>query len=228
MRWSWRLSALLAAGDRRARASSPLMFAALLVLAAGIFGAVRLAAPRPERPELPVALLQPNLTEEMRLSPGGAVATYRSVLAQASEAAEGQPALIVIPESALPVYWDRSETLRQDLATHRRSRVPTSSSTTSRSCPTGATTTSRGFWRAAASRASPTGRCTSCRSASTSRCRASSSSCARSRRRSATSPKRRRRRSSARARWRSASASATRSSTRRSRAGRRPTARTCS
>src|SRR4029077_4113820 len=96
------LSAMLAAGITRARLM-PMLFAALLVLAAGIFGTVRLAAPRPERPELPVALLQPNLTEEMRLSPGGAVATYRSVLGQASEAAEGQPALIVIPESALPV-----------------------------------------------------------------------------------------------------------------------------
>ena len=109
------LSALLAAGITRARLM-PMIFAALLVLAAGIFGTLRLAAPRPDRPELPVALLQPNLTEEMRLSPGGTLATYRSVLAQASEAAEGQPALIVIPESALPVYWNQSETLRQDLA----------------------------------------------------------------------------------------------------------------
>ena len=87
------------------------------MLAVGVFGTTRLAARSTERPEVSVALLQPNLTEEMRSSPEGAAATYRAVLAQAREAADEQPALIVIPESALPVYWDRSVTLRQDLAT---------------------------------------------------------------------------------------------------------------
>ena len=113
------LSALLAAGIA-GRRLTPMAAAALLVLAAGVFGAVRLSGERRERrerPEVPVALLQPNLTEEMRASPEGAAATYRAVLAQAREAADEQPALIVIPESALPVYWDRSLTLRQDLAT---------------------------------------------------------------------------------------------------------------
>ena len=110
------LSALLASGITRGRLR-PMLAAALLVLGAGVFGTLRLAPGRPLRPGISVALLQPNLTEEMRASPGGAVATYRAVLAQAGEAAEEQPALIVIPESALPVYWARSETLRQDLAT---------------------------------------------------------------------------------------------------------------
>ncbi len=110
------LSAMLAAGITRRRLE-PMAAAALLVLAAGVFGTVRLAGGRRERPEIPVALLQPNLTEQMRSSPEGAAATYRAVLAQAREAADEQPALIVLPESALPVYWDRSLTLRQDLAT---------------------------------------------------------------------------------------------------------------
>ncbi len=106
--------ALLAAavgGSRRAAAA-----AALLVMAAGVFGASRLGADRREQPEIAVALLQPNLTEEMRATPESAAAAYLAVLAQAREAAAEQPALILIPESAFPVYWDRSPTLRQDLA----------------------------------------------------------------------------------------------------------------
>ncbi len=110
------LSALLAAGIVAGRLR-PVLGAALLVLAAGVWGTVRLAAERPEHPELAVALLQPNLTEEMRASPEGAAQSYRAVLAQAREAAAEDPALIVIPESALPVYWNRSFALRQDLAT---------------------------------------------------------------------------------------------------------------
>jgi apolipoprotein N-acyltransferase len=39
------------------------------------------------------------------------------VLALAREAASQAPALIVVPESAFPLYWDRSMRLRQDLAT---------------------------------------------------------------------------------------------------------------
>ena len=110
------LSGLLAWGLARGRMRA-LAAAALLVLAAGGWGTVRLAARRPARSELAVALLQPNLTEESRATPEGAVASYRALLAQATEAAEELPALIVIPESALPAYWQRSETLRQDLAT---------------------------------------------------------------------------------------------------------------
>jgi len=64
-----------------------------------------------------VTLLQPNRTEEMRSTPEGARETYRSVIAQAQRAAEDLPVLIVIPESALPAYWDRSLAMRQDLAT---------------------------------------------------------------------------------------------------------------
>jgi apolipoprotein N-acyltransferase len=117
-------SSLLAWGLARARLRA-LMAAALLVLAAGAWGAVRLAGPARQRPGLSVALLQPNLTEESRATPEGAAASYRSVLAQATEAADELPALIVIPESALPAYWQRSETLRQDLATlaHRGPRI---------------------------------------------------------------------------------------------------------
>jgi apolipoprotein N-acyltransferase len=108
------VSALLAAGivTRRLR---PVALAALLVFAAGVFGAARLASPAPQGPELSIALLQPNLTEEMRATVPGAAESYGILLAQAREAAARQPALLVFPESALPVYWDRSETLRRDL-----------------------------------------------------------------------------------------------------------------
>jgi apolipoprotein N-acyltransferase len=53
----------------------------------------------------------------MRAGTGGAVRAYGEVLVQAQEAAAERPSLIVIPESALPVYWQRSLTLRQDFAT---------------------------------------------------------------------------------------------------------------
>ena len=109
------VSALLAAGiaTRRPRL---LALAAVLVLAAGAFGAARLGAPAPRGPELTVALLQPNVTEEMRATPQGAAEAYGILLAQAREAAARRPALIVFPESALPLYWDHSPTLRGDFA----------------------------------------------------------------------------------------------------------------
>ncbi len=118
------LSCLLAAAVRRGKVR-PLLVGMLLALGVGGFGAARLTAPGSDRPELSVALLQPNLTEEMRATPEGAAASYRAVLSQAREAAEGLAALIVIPESALPAYWQRSEALRQDLATlaHGGSRI---------------------------------------------------------------------------------------------------------
>ncbi len=94
----------------------PVLAAALGVLAIGVFGAWRLGRPLPARGELGVALLQPNLTEEMRSTTEGRVAAYGSLLAQAQAAAAEHPGLIVFPESALPVYWQGSDRLRQDLA----------------------------------------------------------------------------------------------------------------
>ena len=102
-----------AVSTRRLR---PLLWAALLSLAAGCWGAGRLARAPSEAAPLRVALLQPNRTEEMRATEAGARETYRAVIAQANRAADELPTLILIPESALPVYWDRSVTLRQDLA----------------------------------------------------------------------------------------------------------------
>lgn len=109
------ISALLAAGIA-ARRVRPMGGAALVALATGAWGAVRLASAPLPGPDLSVALLQPNLTEEMRATAPGAAAAYGVVLAQAREAAARWPALIVFPESALPIYWNRSERLRQDLA----------------------------------------------------------------------------------------------------------------
>ena len=102
-----------AAATRRWR---PALLAGLLAIAAGAFGAARLGAPVPERPDVSVALLQPNLNEESRATAEGALSGYRAVLDQAREAASVLPALIVVPESSFPVYWQRSPELRQDLA----------------------------------------------------------------------------------------------------------------
>lgn len=63
-----------------------------------------------------MALLQPNTREEERRAPGGGAETYRQVLDQALQAAASRPRLIVVPESAFPIYWQRSERLRTDLA----------------------------------------------------------------------------------------------------------------
>ena len=100
-----------------ARSLVPAGAAMAIVLGAGVFGAWRISKPVPATEEFRVSLLQPNLTEEMRSSSAGAAAGYRTVLGQADEASDNLPALIVLPESALPVYWQRSERLRQDLAT---------------------------------------------------------------------------------------------------------------
>ncbi len=107
-------SALLATAILRRRAQ-PILLATILVFAVGAWGAWRLAAGPGEAAGLPVVLLQPNLTEEMRATPEGALASYEAVIAQTAGAARSHPALIVVPESALPVYWERSETLRRDL-----------------------------------------------------------------------------------------------------------------
>lgn len=118
------VSALIAAAASR-RALRPLAAAALLVLGIGGSGAARLASAASPRAELSVALLQPNLTEESRATAQGAAAGYRAVIGQAEEAAGDLPALIVIPESAFPVYWQESDALRQDLASiaHGGSRI---------------------------------------------------------------------------------------------------------
>ena len=110
------VAALLAAFVR-SRRILPLAAAAAVALAAGGWGAERLVRPVPSGGELTVALLQPNQAEEMRATPDGAARSYAEVLSLAREAGDRLPALIVVPESAFPLYWDRSERLRQDLAT---------------------------------------------------------------------------------------------------------------
>ena len=93
--------------------------AAIVVLVAGAAGAARLAEPYPgtyRAPQVSVALLQPNVTEEMRRAGGGEAAAYDQVLRQIRAASAGRPDLIVVPESAFPVYWQTSERLRTDLA----------------------------------------------------------------------------------------------------------------
>lgn len=100
-----------AAVTRRLR---PVAIAAALVLALGAWGAARLARPAEAAPELSVALLQPNLTEEDRSTPQGRIDGYLAVLAQLEEAARSSPDLLVIPESTLPIHWQGSERLRRD------------------------------------------------------------------------------------------------------------------
>jgi apolipoprotein N-acyltransferase len=114
------VSACMAAAiaSRRLR---PLLWAALLALAVGAAGAGRIASSPDGGAPVRVALLQPNSTEEMRATPANDRQTYAAVIAQARNAAEDAPELILIPESALPAYWDRSFALRQDLASIARS-----------------------------------------------------------------------------------------------------------
>ena len=91
--------------------------AALLVAVLGVFGALRLGRPVPAEGEpLSVALLQPNITEEMRSTLGGRSRAYADLIAQARAAAEAGPDLIAIPESSLPATWQGSERIRRDLS----------------------------------------------------------------------------------------------------------------
>ena len=113
------VTALLAAAISRA-GTRPLAVAAALVLAAGGYGAWRLARPLPGDAgrEIQVVLLQPNLTEEGRMTPEGAVSRYETVLEQADAgiaAVRQSPSLLLVPESSLPTTWDRSPRLRRDL-----------------------------------------------------------------------------------------------------------------
>lgn len=118
--------AALLARSITARRLRPALAAAVLVAAIGLFGAVRLARPvRAEGDPLKVALLQPNITEAMRATTEGRVASYAELLDQARGAAAAtateRPDLIVIPESALPGMWQRSERIRRDLTEIARS-----------------------------------------------------------------------------------------------------------
>jgi len=107
------VSCLLAASAVRRRLA-PLAAAVLWVLALGALGAARLSGPSETSPAISVALLQPNLHEEDRAA--DPARTYGVVLGQARQAALRRPSLIVLPESALPVSWETSATLRRDLS----------------------------------------------------------------------------------------------------------------
>ena len=159
-----------------------------------------------------MALLQPNITEEMRSTLGGRSRAYADLLAQARAAAEAGPDLIAIPESALPATWQGSERIRRDLSSIAALGPlvlfnDLDEDTDDRYYNAARLLTRDGL------AGPPTARSTSFRSASTSRSRSSSSSCAEFRRPSGNSRPRRSRRSSARGRSPSGSASATRSST---------------
>lgn len=105
---------LLAAGVALRRAL-PFAAAALLALVTGLFGALGLARPRADGPAVTAALVQPGISQETRLEARAAADNYLSVIGQAREAAGRGAGLIVLPESALPVYWDSSPAMRGDL-----------------------------------------------------------------------------------------------------------------
>ncbi len=108
------VSALIArAIVRRRLALLAVPAAAVLVL--GIFGAASLARPAPPGRPAIVAVLQPNIAEEDRLTAEGASAGYTALIDRALAAAAQGADLIVLPESALPVSWERSPRLREDL-----------------------------------------------------------------------------------------------------------------
>jgi apolipoprotein N-acyltransferase len=109
------VAASLLASTVLTRRPGPAAAAALLALLVGVLGAGRLGRPSGEGTPFSVALLQPNISQESRLSPGGDAPNYLSVREAALAAARSKPGLLVIPESAFPTYWQRSETMRRDL-----------------------------------------------------------------------------------------------------------------
>jgi apolipoprotein N-acyltransferase len=108
------VSALLAASvvERRPR---PIVVAAVLALVVGVTGEIRLTSPPVSGEVVSVALLQPNIPQESRLLEERRAANYVAVMEQARAAAREHPGLIVVPESAFPVYWETSRILRRDL-----------------------------------------------------------------------------------------------------------------
>ena len=107
--------AALLAGGIASRRKAPFAAAAVLVLVFGLFGAVRLGRPAPPGAGVTAALVQPGIAQEIRLDAKTAAESYAAVIRQARDAAAAGAGLIVLPESALPVYWDSSPALRQDL-----------------------------------------------------------------------------------------------------------------
>jgi apolipoprotein N-acyltransferase len=87
--------------------------AAGIVAVAAIFGAF----PRPEPPgaRVTVACIQPNIPQSEKGVDELRQRHYAQVIALAREAAARHPGVILIPESSLPVTWQRSATLREDL-----------------------------------------------------------------------------------------------------------------
>jgi len=109
------VSALLAASAVR-RSGRALVFAGVLALVVGAAGAFLLARPsKGAGNPIFVALLQPNIPQESRLLEKRRAANYVAVIEQARKTAAERPDLIVLPESALPVYWESSAVLRRDL-----------------------------------------------------------------------------------------------------------------
>ena len=109
-------SALIAAGVIR-RSRRALAAAAVLVLVVGAGGALRLASASPPGRSVSVALLQPNISQEARLREDLRARNYVEVRDRIRAAAESpaKPDLIAVPESAFPLYWETSGTLRRDL-----------------------------------------------------------------------------------------------------------------
>ncbi|MEP7131668.1 MAG: apolipoprotein N-acyltransferase [Acidobacteriota bacterium] len=107
--------ATLLAGFALRRKVGYVVGAAAVVLGIGIAGAMRLTSPVPAGAPVRVRLIQPNLSEEDRRSPENAAAGYRTVIARGEEAALAGADLLVFPESAFPMYWDKSPRLRDDL-----------------------------------------------------------------------------------------------------------------
>jgi len=108
------VSSLVALSAIRRKAGG-LAAAAGLALLAGLAGAIGMGrSPGPSR-VVRVALLQPNIPQEARLSDDVEARNYFSVIGQAREAAREKPGLIVIPESSFPIYWQTSALLRRDL-----------------------------------------------------------------------------------------------------------------
>lgn len=111
------LTSALVAAAALYRSGRALAAAATVVLAVGGLGVVRLARPAdPAAKAVTVALLQPDISQAARLDEGRAGENYRAVLDQIRAAAAEKPDLVVVPESAFPVYWELSSSLRRDLS----------------------------------------------------------------------------------------------------------------
>lgn len=107
----------LATGENLARRWGPVAAAAAVLVAAGLYGAERLAgAPEANVSDVRLRLIQPSITQELKWEAGQREAVVEHYLAASANAAAEGVSHIVWPESALPYRVSEEPVLLEAIA----------------------------------------------------------------------------------------------------------------